>query len=175
MNLDDAYYHLLLLESGLDDGYDDWLDGYLAAEDPLSDIVLDLALCGSDLNRTISCLWGYCGCWPEVDERLLCERLRNYLKQMYHSGKMDKRAVVDAMHRIASAHGDPGDFDFDLWGDLYYMDDHYSLAADGIISWEVFDRAFEAFLNDGISVESTVWRRAKKPSVLDRIKGIFQH
>ena len=167
MKLDDSYYHLLLMRAGLDDGYDEWLDSYLEAEDPLSDIVLNLALCGSDLNRVISCLNGYCGENPAVDERQICERLRRYLKNTYHCGQMDQRGVVEAMYRIASAHGDPGDVNFDIWGDFYYLDDCLEMVEDGIASRDVFDDAFLKFLNEGIPLNGTLWDR--KPTRTERL------
>ena len=160
--MDDAYYHLLLMRAGLDDGYDAWLDGYLEAQDPLSEIVLNLALCGSNVNETISCLNAYCGPKPEVDERKICDRLRNFFKNAYHRQQMDQRSVVDAMYRIACAHGDPGDFAFNLWGDFYYMEDCLELVEDGIASKEVFDEAFLLFLNEGVPLDGTIWDR--KPS-----------
>ena len=153
MKLDDAYYHLLLLQSGLDDGYDAWLNGYLEEEDPLSDIVLNLVSCGSNMNETISCLNAYCGQKPEVDERSICDRLRNFLKDAYHSGRMSQREVVDVMHRIALANGDPWGVEVDLLDELYYMEDRLDLVDDGIASREVFDEAFDKFLNDGIYLE----------------------
>ena len=159
MKLDDAYYHLLLLQSGLDDGYDAWLDGYLEEEDPLSDIVLNLASCGSNVNETISCLNAYCGKKPAVDERQLCDRLRNYLKDAYHSGRMSQREVVEVMHRIALANGDPWGVEVDLWDEFYYMEDRLDLVDDGIASREVFDEAFDKFLNDGIYLEKNDWER----------------
>ena len=155
MKLDDAYYHLLLMKSGLDDGYDPWLDGYLEEEDPLSDIVLNLVCCGANVNETISCLNDYCGPKPEVDERQLCDRLRNFLKDSYHSGQMSQREVVEAMHRIALANGAPWDAEADIWDEFYYMEDRLDLVDDGIASREVFDSAFLEFLNNGIYLEQT--------------------
>ena len=165
MKLDDAYYHLLLMKSGLDDGYDPWLDGYLEEEDPLSDIVLNLVSCGSNLNETISCLNAYCGPEPEVDEGLLCDRLRNFLKDAYRSGQMSQREVVDAMHRIALAHGAPWDVEAGIWDGFYYMEDRLELVDDGFASREVFDSAFQAFLDDGIYCEETQWERSPSRKV----------
>ena len=164
MKLDDAYYHLLLMRAGLDDGYDTWLDGYLEAEDPLSDIVLNLASCGSNMNEAISCLNAHCGLKPAVDERKICDRLRNFLKDGYHSGRMSQREVVNAMYRIASAHGDPDDFYFDIWGDFYYLEDSLDILECGLVSEDVFQEAFLLFLNDGIPPNGTIWDRkpAKK-------------
>ena len=169
MKLDDAYYHLLLLQSGLDDGYDAWLNGYLEEEDPLSDIVLNLVSCGSNMNETISCLNAYCGQKLEVDERSICDRLRNFLKDAYHSGRMSQREVVDAMYRIVQAHGDPGDCGFDIWGDFYYLEDNLDLVECGIVSEEVFHEAFLMFLNDGIPLDGTIWER--KSSRMERFRN----
>ena len=155
MKMDDAYYHLLLLRTGLDDGYDAWLDGYLETEDPLSDIVLKLASCGSNMNETISCLNAYCGPRPYVDERMICDRLRNFLKDAYHSGRMSQREVVDAMHRVAMAHGAPWNVETDIWDEFYYMEDRLDLVDDGIASREIFDSAFLEFLYNGMYLERT--------------------
>ena len=169
MKLDDAYYHLLLMRAGLDDGYDAWLDGYLEAEDPLSDIVLNLASCGSNMNETISCLNAYCGEKTAVDESQLCDRLRIFLKNAYHGGRMSQREVVDVMHRIASANGDPWGAEADLWDEFYYMEDRLDQVDDGIASREVFDEAFDKFLNDGIYLEKNYWEC--RPSGKERFRN----
>ena len=174
MKIEDAYYHLLLLKAGLDDGYDAWLDEYLDREDPLSDIVLDLALCGSDLNKTISCLNSYCGSHPELDERKLRERLRLFLKSLFHTGRMNQRAVAEAMYSIAYAHGAPWDLESEIWGDFYDLEDYLSLVEDGIASRELFDAMFQRFLDDGIPLDGTVWLPPQKPSLRERIRSWFR-
>lgn len=60
MTREDAYYYKILLSMGFDDGYYEWLDGFLTEEDPLSDIVLELSLCGSDVDEIIRLLHNYC-------------------------------------------------------------------------------------------------------------------
>ena len=59
------------------------------------------------------------------------------------------------MSRLADNIGDPFDYDFDmeLWGSMYYLSEYYSLAEDGILSWDKFDFAFFSYLNDGIPVD----------------------
>ncbi|MBQ9798184.1 MAG: hypothetical protein IJW50_10760, partial [Clostridia bacterium] len=62
------------------------------------------------------------------------------------------------------------------WGSMYYLDDYYSLAEDGIISWESFDFAFFSYLDNGTPVDSNlIWNRntKKSHSLLDRLKKIF--
>ena len=49
MNREDAFYYKNLLMLGFSDGYDEWLNDYLEAENPLSNIVLELSCCGSDV------------------------------------------------------------------------------------------------------------------------------
>lgn len=174
LKYEDAYYFKILLMSGFNDGYDEWLDGYLEAENPLSDIVLDLSSCGSNLNKTISCLHNYC-MEHDFDERDVCDKLRLFLKEAYYSNRMSKEEVVSSMYRFAVNHGDPGDFELDLWGDMFYMDDYYSLAKDGIISCERFDFAFHRYLDDGTHVDKElIWNETKQSSTQSFFKRVLQ-
>lgn len=59
MKREDAFYYKNLLMLGFSDEYDNWLDYCLESEDPLSNIVLELYCCGSDINKTISVLHNY--------------------------------------------------------------------------------------------------------------------
>lgn len=159
MKREEAYYFKILLMTGFSDGYDEWLNGYLEAEEPLSDIVLALSLCGSDVNKTISCLHNYCA-RHKLDESIVCDKLRLFLKQAYHSGRFGKEKTSSYMYRFALNHCDPGDFKMGLWGNMFYMDDYYSLAKDGIIPWESFDLAFHSYLDDGVPIDSElIWNR----------------
>lgn len=166
MNYSDAYYHLLLMQAGLDDNYDAWLNTYLEIEDPLSDIVLELSLCASDLNKTISCLKAYCSGKP-VDEKAVAERLRLFLKEAFNTGRMSKDEVVSAMYRLVVNHSAPYEFDTDIWGDMYYLEDYYGLAKDGIIPWDNFDKLFLAYLYEGTPLDSEkLWGlSAEKPKL----------
>ena len=159
MTREDAFYYKILLMSGFSAGYDQWLDHHLEAEDPLSDVVLALACCGSDVNKTFAVLHNYCGSLP-VDEAALCNRLRLFLKEAYDSNRMSKAEIAAAMYRFANHVGDPGDFDITIWGSMYYMKYYWDLAEDTILSWEIFDQAFFSYLNHGTPVDPTdIWNR----------------
>ena len=54
MTNEEAKAYLLLFRLGFCEAYDKALDEALEREDPLSDQTLSLALCGADLNKTIS-------------------------------------------------------------------------------------------------------------------------
>ena len=175
---EDAFYHKLLLMSGLDDGYDKWLNHYLESENPLSNIVLELACCGSDINRTISVLHNFCAEQP-FDETAVCHRIRLFYKNAYYSNRMSKEEIVSSMYHLVNNIGDPGDADLDvhLWGDMYYLDDYHNLATDGLISMENFDFAFFSYLNNGIPVDSNrIWNHNKKDKItlIDKIKDILK-
>ena len=96
MKREDAYYYKILLMAGIEEGYDQWLDGFLENEDPLSDIVLNLSLCGSDVNATISCLHNFCA-EETLDERAVVEKLRMFLKEAYHAGRMTKEETRELL------------------------------------------------------------------------------
>jgi len=173
---EDAFYHKIMLMTGLDDSYDEWLNHYLESENPLSNIVLELACCGSDINKIISVLHNFCGEQP-FDEGVVCDRLRLFFKDAYYANRMSKEEISSAMYRLALNVGDPGDFDIQLWGSMFYMDNYCSLAKDGIISWESFDIAFISYLDDGTPLDSNlIWNKnaVKKPSLFYIIKSIFK-
>ena len=175
MKREDAYYYKILLMAGIEDGYDQWLDGFLENEDPLSEIVLNLSLCGSDVNATISCLHNFCA-GETLDERAVVEKLRLFLKEAYHAGRMTKKETVSYMYSFAICHGGPRVFDCSIWGDMYYLDDYHSLAEDGIVYWDAFDSQFMAYLNDGIPIDpDKMWDSGKKGSrsFFQRIAQIF--
>ncbi len=178
MKREDAFYYKQLLSLGYSDGFYEWFDSFLEADKPLSDIVLELACSGSDINKTISLLHNYCLEQP-FDEAAACDKLRIFFKEAYHSNRMTKEEVVETMYRLALNVGDPLDHDFnmDIWGDMYYFEYYYSLAQGDVISWERFDFAFFEYLDNGTPVDAKlIWKKNeyKKPSLLEKIKNIFK-
>lgn len=178
MKREDAFYYMNLLLLGFSDGYDEWLESYLKTDEPMSDLVIDLYFCGSDVEKTISLLHNYC-IEQEFDKSVVSDKFRLFFKDAYYSGRMNKDEVVSAMYKLVGNIGDPGDynFDYDLWGDMYYFDDYYSLAKDGIISWESFDFAFHSYLDNGTPIDSNlIWKNnmSNKPLSLDMIKGMIK-
>lgn len=152
MKLEDAYYFKILLMSGLSDGYEEWLNEQLEAENCLRDPLLELSLCAGDVNKTISCLHNSC-MGQKLDDRAVCDRLRLFLKKEYHRGSMSREEVVSRMHRFAANHSHADGFKMGEWSDMLYVGDCYSLYEDGLISRERFDSVFHAYLNDGLPVD----------------------
>ena len=151
MNSNEAYYFKILLTNGISEGYNQWLDSYLETEEPLSDIVLNL--CGADINQTITYLHNYSAEY-HLDQKIVCRLLREYLKKEYDAKRLSMEEVCCLMYRFAITHGDPADYEFDseVWNDMFYIDEYYSLAKEGVISMEKFEKAFNSYLNHGISL-----------------------
>jgi len=161
--------------TGFVDEYDYWLNKCLETEDPLSGIVSDLSSFGSDVNKIISCLHNYCAA-KDFDESAVCEKLRIFLKDAYHSGRLNKEEIASYMYRFAVNHADLCDLELKIWGSMFYMDDYYLLAKDRIISSERFDSAFHSYLNDGISIDfEKLWSNQEKAqkSLFRKIRAIF--
>lgn len=178
MRREDAYYYMNLLLLGFSDGYDEWLESYLKTDEPMSDLVIDLYFSGSDVKKIISLLHNYCG-EQELDESVISEKFRLFFKEAYHSGRMVKGEIVSTMYKLVNNIGDPGDwnFDADLWGDMYYLDDYYSMAKDGIISWESFDFAFTSYLDNGTPIDSNlIWEKnmSNEPLSLSVVSGMMK-
>ena len=173
MNREEAYYHKLLLMNGIDDAFDSWLDSYLKTEDPLSDIVLNLSTCGSNTNQIISYLHNYCLEKP-FDEKVVCDKLRSFLKEAYDKELYTLEELCALMYKLALAHGDPGDFEMAIWGDMFYLDYYFSLANDGLIDKEKIEQAALLYLNEGTPINyDNMWNFVKKPSILEKIKSWF--
>ncbi|MBQ4511075.1 MAG: hypothetical protein II984_10135 [Clostridia bacterium] len=161
---------------GFSDGYDEWLNYYLETESPLSDIVLELSMCGSDVNKTISLLHSYC-VEQNFDKMISHDKLRLFFKNAYYSNRMSKKEVLSAMYRLSLNIGEHGDFDGELWRSMHYLDYYYDLTLDGIIPMENFDFAFFSYLDNGTPLDSDlIWRKntKRKPSLLDKIKSFFK-
>ena len=174
MNREEAFYYEILLTLGYSSEYDEWLNTYLKTEDPLSDIVLDLAWCGADKEKAISILRKY-RLEESVDEENVCNRIRLFLKNAYHTKQLNKEQVATAMYAVASHICGSGDFDTKVWGDMFCFDEYYSMAKEGIISWEKFDSVFFDYLDFGIPCgEKKIWNSLKKPTFFERIKQFFK-
>ena len=176
MNREDAFYYKNLLMLGFSDGYDEWLNGYLEAENPLSNIVLELSCCGSDVEKSISILHSYCAEQP-FDKSVSCDRLRRFFKDAYYASKMSKEEISSAFYTLSIHLGAPDGADADLWEGMYILDDYYALAKEGILSWEKFDLAFFSYLDNGIHMNpDQIWSEytEARPSLWERIRTVFK-
>ncbi len=165
MTGEEAYYYKILLQYGFTDDYDRWLNTALEGEDPLSNIVLELSLCGSDVEKTLSCLTNYCKD-NLFDDNVVGNKLRLFLKDGYYSGRFTKDEVVSHMYNFAKTDGYPFDYESSRWRDMYYMLDYFCMADDGIVPAEEFDKVFHDVLNKDFLTNGAIlidpWSNIKK-------------
>ncbi len=158
---EEAYYFKILLQSGLEEEYDAWLNIHWETENPWSDLLVDLSDCGRDINQTISVLQRYCEN-QEIDEQYIQEKLRTFLKEGYYSNRFSKKETIFYMYRFITAHEEPGVLETSLWNDMYYVYYYYNLVEDGVVSEEKFHNAFLSYLEYGTPIDSDqLWCRSE--------------
>lgn len=140
MTPDQAQYYLLMLRMGEYDEYDRALDRLLLEQDPLSDLVLELACCMSDRQQTISVLHNFLLDHP-ADERGLMESQLDWVRKQYREKAMTALRASQYLYFLITEH----DWE-EPWIDLYKYCDVHELYEDGFISQAVFERCFEAAL-----------------------------
>ena len=149
MTREEAYFERILLLSGFWEGYDEWLGFYLENEEPLSDIVLELADCRDDMKAVERTLNLYCLEKP-FDEERVHERLRLYLWENYKSGKMAKDEVLALMGKFSRIIP----LESDVHRNITVLYDYYDLVEEGPVAEERFDKVFEACLERGEWVDT---------------------
>lgn len=168
MNTEDLFYFRFLLSRGFSEEYNLWLNEQLTHTDPYPDILTELALCGNDINKTISVLHNFC-LTNQTDSHQLCERLRNFLKNEYHSDRLSKKEVVYQMRGFINCAHQFDEINLNLLSEMPDLSDEYDLAEDEIISWERFDYVFLSYLNDGTHIpHKFIWNRPYSPSLWQR-------
>jgi len=168
---DEAYFYKLMILCGFSGAYRAWLDGLLEAQDPLDELVTELAFCTHDAQKSVQLLGAYCRANP-FDPDCACDRVRAFLKEAYFSKKMDVPQVLSTARRFVRAHEHEEHLS-PMWENLSYLSDYAALAADGFLEQETFNRAFEDFLVRGDYEDPFAHWSApqQKPSLFARIKN----
>lgn len=138
-----AAYHRLMLLLGFREEYERELDRILETEDPITQPALDLALCMSDLDRTVTVLGEYTLDYP-LDEQEVYTMTVAELRRWYTDQQLNANQVCEIMEQILRI----CDFS-DSWLGLYKYLYEYELLNEGLIFQEVFETGFDsAFLHD---------------------------
>ncbi len=84
---EDVLFYKLMLESGCPELLDEALDAALKEEDPLSEVVLDLAYSGEDENARLSALNKYLENVPDnkIDADAVVDRIFGLFIEKYES------------------------------------------------------------------------------------------
>ena len=151
MTYEYATYFKLLLLCGYKDEMEQYLDTALAEEDPLSDIILELSLTGSDDKKKLSVLNEFLLQVKDSDidyDESVFKLVMAFLKRKYTEEAMSMKEITDLMHQI-SVYTER--YLEEPWNTMYLMGDLFLEAKAGYyIDKEDYMRKFDAFINDNI-------------------------
>ena len=169
MTPEQAQYYLTLLKLGEYDEYDRALDRLLEEQDPLSELVLELAFCMSDREQTISVLHNFLLDHP-ADEGKLMERQLDWVLTQYREKAMTALQSSQYLYFLITEH----DWE-EPWVELYKYCDVHELYEDGFISQAVFEQCFEAAVLRGEMLNYWELQQAetKQKSLLDKLRDII--
>ena len=164
MTAERAAYHRLMLLAGLQEEFETELTIALETEDPISDLILDLAFCMSDLNGAVSILYSYT-IDHAVDEQQVYDMILHKFRQLYADKRLNAAKVCEALSKIQRS------CDFvDPWIGLYpYLYD-YELMTEGFQSQEVFEANFgAAFLREKRTNDSALKKDPKQKNFVSKL------
>ncbi len=153
MTREEAYYKRIQLLCGFWDDYDKWLDSYLETEEPLSNIVLQLLDCHSDMKEGVYHLNLYCQEQP-FDEDSVYVKLRMWVRDEYKKGIFTLDQLMSALFRFSQK------IPFcDFSNQCGLLSDHYVLSKEGIVDMALFQAELTKWLNDGGTIDTNkFWR-----------------
>ena len=104
MTYEYAVYYKLLLLCGYKDDLQQYIDDALVAQDPLSDIVLELSTAGSDDKKMLSVLNEYLLQIKDSDidyDVIVFDYVMSFLKRRYIEDTMPMKDITELMYRLA--------------------------------------------------------------------------
>lgn len=104
MTAEMAAFYRRMLSVGLTDTYERDMDLALEKEDPLSDLLLDLAFCLSDTDKTISILDDYIRA-RVLDEDKIYPLILNEMRERYVSGRLKLEQIAEMLFEILKEAG----------------------------------------------------------------------
>lgn len=151
MTYEEATYYRIMFQAGFTDLLDEWLEKELAEQEKLSDLVLELSLCGSDKNKIISVLHNYC-VDNLIDGNAVFNLVWNELHNIYVNNLLTQEELIKSMRMIYEVVDDvdcywynPGVIDC-YWQTLYLIFLYQEEAEEGLITKEAFEKVYHNFL-----------------------------
>lgn len=149
---EEARFHLMLIQLGICDRFSPWLDALLEKETPLSDPVLELSWCSSDMKQVIHVLEDYLRN-QETDMhaviRLLCADLRLRMD----AGELDTNGCMKLLKQVCLLDCGIGQ---EPWSSIDNLLDWYDISQykDFRINGPGFEEYLLHFFDEGTSVPS---------------------
>ena len=146
-----AYYHAMLMV-GIRDKLDEAFDRALETEEPLSELVLSLSTCISDDEAVLSVLRNYLA-EHTIDKKIVYHMIRGDFRQRCLTEQLPRAEVAELLYRIVMS---LDKFSEDPWHQLTFPMYALEVRQEGLISEEVFNRCFDAWLFQGERLD--VWQ-----------------
>ena len=145
MNVEMAAFYRRMLSVGLSDTYERNIGLALEKEDPLSNLLLDLAFCLSDTNKTISILDNYIGDCA-LDENKIYPMILEEMQALYTNNQFTLEQIAELLFKILRG----AELSFNgPWEKLTYLSYEYDEVTDGCLYMDDFLDSFaEYFLNE---------------------------
>ena len=176
MTYEYAVYFKLLLLCGYKDELALFVDVALSEQDPLSDIILELATTGPDDKKILAVLNEYLLQVKDSDidyDNVVFDLILSFLKRKYIEDAMPMKDITRLMYRL-SLHTNPHLDDPGYTMSL--MDELFDDAEIGFISKADYQRTFDAFINDKVCVRDSLISQPKESffrRILRKIFGII--
>lgn len=176
MTYEQAVYFRLLLICGYTEELDTFVDAALKKQEPITDIILNLAFCGSDLCRSLSVLKEYIQQVneSEIDYDTVFQYVLPFLRRKYYDEKMPIDQLIDIMFLIAY---ETDKYFDEPWQTMYLLGDYYEAAKSGYC-YDMDDIMCKcnAFLQNGIPLDPSRLQPAKKESKIKKwFHSVFKH
>ena len=148
MTPETAFFHKLLLQAGISDRYDEYIDHALINNNPLSNLLLDLAFSLSDRSKTISLLHQYTADF-QINMDIVASLVWEDLHERYISKKYDLYQLRKIMYRISCS----SECWFEEpWYTLGFFDNCWDEVEIGFLDKADFLRSMEHFLLYGTTI-----------------------
>ena len=167
LSYEDACFYKLLLQCGFKEEVLKWIDDIAYNNETLEGIYLDLVCAKDNINELISCLHNYI-VDKQIDEKKLCNKLREFVKDEYKDGKLSLKEVSECLYGFAVAMERTFEND---WLSFSIIGEYYDLAVDGIINGPKFQLFVEKYLETGEDINSDLLWKNTKITIKDIIKN----
>lgn len=151
MTYEHAMYHKLMLEAGLRDKYDRALDALLEDEEPLSELVLELAFCTADIKKTIAVLDDFL--WTadrkKIDSEAVFQLVCHDLYELRLDENISLRELTGLMYFIGCRAFCVGWENAELWYDMSVQSGFlWEDVVDGYLLEEEYEQNLMEFLTE---------------------------
>ncbi len=144
MTVEMAAFYRRMLSVGLSNTYQRDIGLALEKEDPLSELLLDLAFCLSDVNKTISILDNYIG-GCALDEYRIYPMIVAEMQALYNNNRLNLEQIAEALFGILE---DAGLCYEGPWEKVMYLSYEYDEVKDGCLYMDDFLDSFTEYLSN---------------------------